>query len=56
MQKEVRLITNWLKREDNSLAKLAHELGYNSSAAVEKWMQRDKVPNHMKKRIAEVTK
>lgn len=48
MQKEFKLIEDWLKKDGNSIVKLAAIIGYKSSTTISKWFSRGAIPEHMR--------
>ena len=52
----IRRLKAWLKRPENSTAKLAYLLGYKSGSTISNWISRNKIPEFVKPRLKEVLK
>lgn len=49
--KAITLVKAWLRKPGNTKAKLAVRLGYETSNAISKWVERDSIPKHQESRV-----
>lgn len=45
-------LEKWLKKKNNHKAMLAAHLGYSSSETINRWVQRNNIPEHQRERVA----